>query len=565
LNKISNFTRFSLAAVIAVTAMCSVTLLGWLYHIPNLVHPFVGYVTMKTNTAVGLLLDAIALFFILRYQQTEEKSWAYMAALTASFCTSIGIFTLCEHAGCNIVIDEVLIRDMLSQQLTDTPGRMCANTAVSFCLISSGLLLTALNKQRFSRSAMTLSLLTCAISILTIFGYAYHVPDLYIINRCSQMAAATAVSFIALSIGLLCALPKHSFLGVLSNSTSGGFIARRLVPFALLTPPILGFLTLQGLRLGYYGTEFGLAMIILLMMLFTTLLAFWISEVVAGRDMTLNYASVLERTTDRLMQSNDELEHFYAILVHELRTPITSIRGSLILIQNGIAKGREPELLNVSLSETERMLKLINELLDLNKIEEGKCELQFAAVQPDQLVSRTINAMEGMATDLKIDLIQSVNTANTIVCDENKIIQTLANLVSNAMKFAPGSQVAITVDENSFGTRFSVIDRGPGISSDQREKLFHKFQQLEAKSSLYKGSGLGLSIAKAIVEQHGGNIGVESTLGSGSTFWFDLPAKQPQALSLTSDSSASNPQARNLLKTAAILPQFSFSFEHAAD
>jgi signal transduction histidine kinase len=461
----------------------------------------------------------------LLFQRSGKTQWAVIGGLTAIFCALIGTAVLCEYAGCNFNIDQVISQDIMSKQLSLHPGRMGPNTALSFCLISLALLFAALNKQILYRTSIALALLVFAISTLSIEGYVYGVPSLYRIGICTDMAATSAMLFLLLSIGMLCALPKYSFLAVLSDSTSGGFIARRLVPFALLAPPILGLLTLQGERLGFYGTEFGLAMMVLLMIFFMLLSVFWISTAVAGKDLTLNYADALEKTTRRLMHSNEELEQFYALLVHELRSPMTSIRGSLILIANGLGKEREKDLIAISLTETERMLKLIDELLDLKKIEEGKFDLQFADIQPIQIVSRTLGALQGMATDLKVKIVQSVNVTKAICCDENKIIQTLANLLSNAMKFAPGSQIAVVVSETSFGTRFSVIDHGPGISAEQLPKLFQKFQQLDARNDVYKGSGLGLSISKSIVEQHGGIIGVESTPGKGSTFWFDLPAK----------------------------------------
>ena len=233
---------------------------------------------------------------------------------------------------------------------------------------------------------------------------------------------------------------------------------------------------------------------------------------------------IVFRDITRRKETEQRLREFYAILSHELRSPLTSIRGSLSLIQGGRV-GEVPhrlaELVSIAQSEVDRLLRLINDLLDLKKVEAGQLSLNLQMVQPQTIVSNALNALHGMAAEAYVNPIQHVNTSLPIRCDEDRITQVLTNLISNAIKFSPpNSNVDIFVEQEGQKVRFSVKDSGPGIPADQRHKLFQKFQQIEGIRSGYKGTGLGLAIARSLIEGHGGTIGFDSEEDVGSTFWF---------------------------------------------
>ncbi|WP_224242337.1 ATP-binding protein [Hyalangium gracile] len=221
---------------------------------------------------------------------------------------------------------------------------------------------------------------------------------------------------------------------------------------------------------------------------------------------------------------------FVSTVSHELRTPLTSIRGSLGLMEGGVL-GELPEpvqeMVRIARTNTERLIRLINDILDLEKIESGKLELRLQSVEVEELVEATFSGLQGMADAAKVKLSSSVHGAGQVRADRDRLIQVLTNLVSNAIKFSPAhSVVEIQAARDMQGlVRIAVKDQGPGIPPDKHAKLFGKFQQLDSSDTRSKGgTGLGLAISQAIIEQHGGHIEVHSEAGQGATFTFSLTA-----------------------------------------
>lgn len=223
------------------------------------------------------------------------------------------------------------------------------------------------------------------------------------------------------------------------------------------------------------------------------------------------------------------VREFYSMISHELRTPLTSIRGSLSLMAGGRTGELPPRamhLVKVAHSESERLIRLINDILDTRKIEAGKLELMKVSVEVPELVADSLESIRSTADSAKVKLVGNVNTSGRLHCDRDRITQVIANLLSNAIKYSPANgKVVLTAEKTARNYyRFAITDEGPGISAEQKPKLFGIFQQLDLSDSRPKGgTGLGLAISKGIVEQHGGTIGVDSVIGEGSTFWFELP------------------------------------------
>jgi PAS domain S-box-containing protein len=230
-------------------------------------------------------------------------------------------------------------------------------------------------------------------------------------------------------------------------------------------------------------------------------------------------------------QAQQKIRDFYSTVSHELRTPLTSIRTALSLMDSFDSEQRNPKMspvLDIAQVELDRLIRLINDMLDIRKIEEGKMVLRRSEVSVKTLVQKATDSISALATASKVRIETVLKYKSKISCDEDRILQILTNLLSNAVKFStPDSEVRLEVEQVDEDCMFSVIDTGPGISNDDLDKLFRKYEQL----SLYDGkeragTGLGLAIAKAITEEHKGTIGVDNTLKLGSRFWFRIPIKE---------------------------------------
>jgi PAS domain S-box-containing protein len=219
---------------------------------------------------------------------------------------------------------------------------------------------------------------------------------------------------------------------------------------------------------------------------------------------------------------------FVSTVSHELRTPLTSIRGALGLIKGGATGPLPPkadELLGIALGNTDRLTRLVNDLLDLNKIEAGRLELTLAPTSTRDLVAGTLRDLGPLAAAQQVTLVADTEGAPPMVGDRDRLVQVLANLVSNAVKYSSaGAEVRVRARRAGGSVRVEVEDHGPGISADELGRLFQRFQQVGDAAHRKPGTGLGLAISRSIVEMHQGRIGVESTPGVRTTFWFEIPA-----------------------------------------
>jgi PAS domain S-box-containing protein len=233
------------------------------------------------------------------------------------------------------------------------------------------------------------------------------------------------------------------------------------------------------------------------------------------------------KQVDRLKQE------FYSMVTHDLRTPLTSIYGVLgLACANAFGPLSEPLLSKLKMSQTniERLIGLINDLLDLEKLEAGKMPLLMKPINATEIISRSIHAVEQYADQQEITLKSSSDSCD-LYADTNRLIQVLVNLISNAIKFSPkGTTVNIAAVDSEEYIEFRVEDKGRGVPPEHIESIFERFQQVETSDAFRNvGTGLGLSVCKLIVENHGGTIGVESTVGVGSTFWFRIPHPKADA------------------------------------
>lgn len=221
---------------------------------------------------------------------------------------------------------------------------------------------------------------------------------------------------------------------------------------------------------------------------------------------------------------------FVATVSHELRTPLTSIAGSLGLIEGGAAGELPPKaarLVEIAHSNATRLVRLINDILDIEKIEAGRMQFDIRPLDLETLLDKAVQQSAGFAAkyDVSIDLVPPAAGAG-VLADEDRLMQVLANLLSNAIKFSPpGGLVSLRVAPLDRRYRISVEDRGAGIPESFRGRIFGKFAQADSSDTRQKGgTGLGLSIVREIILRLGGSISFDSVEGQGTVFHVDLPA-----------------------------------------
>jgi signal transduction histidine kinase len=236
-----------------------------------------------------------------------------------------------------------------------------------------------------------------------------------------------------------------------------------------------------------------------------------------------------------LRKSERAKDEFLSIVGHELRTPLTSIRGALGLLDGGVLGELEQDAQNmvgIAILNAERLMRMINDILDIERMAAGRLELTPAPADAGELVHQALQVLQTSADEQDVKLTAQTDDL-TVLADSDRVVQILINLLGNAVKFSPaGSTVAVTVRCDGDHALFSVRDHGRGIPAERLQRIFERFEQVDSSDAREKGgAGLGLPIARGIVEQHGGRIWAQSRAGEGSTFNFTLPLAETKPLS----------------------------------
>jgi len=275
-----------------------------------------------------------------------------------------------------------------------------------------------------------------------------------------------------------------------------------------------------------------------------------INAIKDSRGHTTNYVGVASDISE-LKASQRRKEEFITTVSHELRTPLTSVLGSLGMIMGNMQE-QLPEqaqrLVALAHSNSRRLVRLISDILDIEKMEAGKMTFQFEPLQLKALVRRVIDDSRALAEQSQITISMQTRVAESWVNgDADRLMQALTNLLANAIKFSPpGKPVEVVLGEHGSMLRVEVTDHGPGIAAEFHGEVFKKFSQAGGTDTGRKaGTGLGLSIAKLIVQQHGGLIDFQSTPGERTTFCIDLPRIEQDSVARRAESiHASTHQSR---------------------
>ena len=218
---------------------------------------------------------------------------------------------------------------------------------------------------------------------------------------------------------------------------------------------------------------------------------------------------------------------FVSTVSHELRTPLTSINGALGLILSskfGKIDDSVNELIQIAHRNCGQLIRIINDILDIHKIESGRMNFHFELTNISNLIKQTIDANQGFAEQFNVKIKTQITDELATKVDPYRISQVISNLISNAIKFSPqGGEIIVFAKKSNNKIHVGFKDQGPGIPNSFKNKIFNKFEQADSSATRKKGgTGLGLSICKAIIEEHHGEIGYNSRIGVGTTFYFKI-------------------------------------------
>jgi PAS domain S-box-containing protein len=258
------------------------------------------------------------------------------------------------------------------------------------------------------------------------------------------------------------------------------------------------------------------------------------TEIVLNRVLVRNQVMLMFTIGDISERKKINLlkDEFVSMVSHELRTPLTAIKGTIDLLFDGVVGDLNQEQKNMLIAgkrNIERLTRLINEVLDLQKLRRGKLEMHWTSEDIKSVIEEAVQNIEAQVREKKLNLCMEFdeNLPEIIVMDRDRIIQVLINLLNNAIKFSNKGSIIISVKSWNTNLQVSISDEGIGISKDDIPKLFHHFVQLAPSQYRKVGStGLGLVICKQLIENHQGRIWINSVLGKGSVFTFEIPLEQ---------------------------------------
>ncbi|MCA1689887.1 MAG: response regulator [Actinobacteria bacterium] len=380
-----------------------------------------------------------------------------------------------------------------------------------------------------------MALVVAAVAGLALVGIGMGVTAIPGVSQQARMALMTAVTFVVLAVGCGCASPDSASLRRFFSAGSGGLTVRRLLPVALVLPVVLGSLRLFGEQAGLFGAEVGTWLLIVAVIICIGGLVWQLSGSIERGDRELRQAEHdLRRAVAEAERASDAKSQFLSGVSHELRTPLNAILGFGQLLELDDLDTEQHESAQHIVEAGRHLLGLVNEVLDIARIESGKLTV---SVEPVALgpVLEEVTALIGplgRERGITVEVDPGAGGPRWLLVDRQRLQQIFINLVSNAIKYNHDGGWVRVYCEPRAGERLAIVvaDGGPGIAVSNQERMFEPFERIGDHGA--EGTGLGLALARHLAELMGGSLAVDSQPGAGARFILTLPlsVRQPADL-----------------------------------
>lgn len=509
----------------------TISFCGWAFDVPRLTDWFADGVSIQPNPSLLIVFAGIALVLV-------QSGPRQLVAILGAVIAVVGALTLSQYVfGIDYGFNHQLTfgREW-GHSSTMSPGRMGPPASTSFTLIGTAFLLLGLRPAaaaRARRYVPMLGIAVCVIGMFSLIGHLFDAKPLYTLPWLTAIALQTALMLIALAVGLVMAVPDREPLRLLLSDSGAGALARRIVPALVLLPPLLGLLRTRGEALGYFDAGTGKALLVLSIAMLSVTLLWWALLALARHEASDRESakSVLQEqklVAETLRDANQRKNEFLAILAHELRGPLAPLRNSLELMKRADPDeplfGRARDIMDRQLSH---LARLVDDLIDVSRITRDRIEIRREPTELRGLLGGCIEACRALTEERRQHVDLAVPATPVYVeADPVRLTQVFNNILNNASKYTDhGGRISCIAECQDAEVVVRIRDSGIGIASGELDNVFEMFTQIDHGPAWARGGlGIGLTLAKRLVELHGGSISAHSAgHGEGSEFVVRLP------------------------------------------
>jgi signal transduction histidine kinase len=437
-------------------------------------------------------------------------------------------------SGRSFGIDLLFFPDTVSTMMWRPAGRISENGAAAFLFAAAALVAVHIDDRDGRSSAQWFAYVALTIAFVAFVGYIFGVVRFYALAPRRGLALESTLCMEVLSVGIVFMRRTHGLPWLLIDSGAAGSVSRRLVPAAILVPFLLGLLRMYGERAHLFGTTFGSALFVVSNTALFLWLVRWSAHMAYQSDQERETLLIREQVAREAAEgANIAKSNFLAVMSHELRTPLSAILGYEELLVDELAgpitDAQRHQLGRIKIS-AQHLLRLIDQILDYSRVDATRDIIHSETTSANTMANAAASLIKPLAHEKGLQLVVTqANPDITMYIDTGKVRQILVNMLSNAINFTPTGTVSLTVERHDPSTvTFVVGDTGIGIAPEHLDHIFDAFWQVEQPNTRrIGGAGLGLSVTRRIAHLLGGDVAVESEVGTGSVFTVTLPMHPP--------------------------------------